>query len=319
MANPLKIIYLVPELGEYAIVPDGAIINIGGVQGPNFTVGGKPLLFADGTSTDGSATNFIKPDFQTVYDNTIGEAIIDFTSGKDFVLQAVNNNQFRFDADTGDVLITGKLVVQGGTTTIINAAIDTDRVAIHQSSGNYIPFIMEPAAGVVPYVNVVDIKTAHGGASVFTISPTGETYIKNLTADLVNGIDIAALATIVNRHVEIQSAEIKHPARQISVERTPAISSYPGTNVQAVLESLGTTVTEIRNTGISVRGLEHVQSLNSNTWTIVHNTNTKKIQVTIWDKTDELLWADAVQIKDSNTVVIKFSTPTTGRAILMLF
>lgn len=316
---PLKIVYLVPELGEYAVVPDGSIVNIGGVQGPNFTVGGKPLLFADGTSTDGSSVNFIKPNLQTVYDNSTGEAKIDFTSGKDFVLEAVNNNQFRFDADTGDVTISGKLIVNGGTTTVIHATIETDRVAIHPTAGDYVPFILEPLGGVVPSVNLFDIKTSFGGASVFTIGPTGETYIKNLNTGLINGVDIGVLAQTVAQHVEIQSSTIKHPAKQISVDRTPALSALPGADVQSVLESLGTTVSQIKNTSTNVRGFEHVQSSNSKKWTIVHGNNTRKVQVTIWDPVDEMLWADAVTIKDDNTVEVNFSTPTTGRAILMLF
>lgn len=47
-------VILIPELGEQGLLPDGGIINAGGIAGPHFTVSGKPLIFADGTATDGS-------------------------------------------------------------------------------------------------------------------------------------------------------------------------------------------------------------------------------------------------------------------------
>lgn len=314
----LKLIYLVPQLGEYALVPDGAIVNIGGVKGPNFTVGGKPLLFADGTSTDGSSNNFLRPDFQGVYINSVGEAFIDFTSGKDFVLQAVNNKQFRFDADTGEVTITGDLTVLGETTTVINASVETDRVAIHQTAGTYIPFIMEPVGGVTPTVNVVDIKVARSGASVFTIGPTGVTYIQSLTTGLINGIDLTALAADLNEHLDAEG--IKHSAEQISVDDSE-LDPITGSNVQEALQSIAQVINTLTSTSVGgdVRGYEHTQLVASSTWVISHNQSTKRVHLTIWDEEDEQLWPDTISIFDVNTVLVEFSTPIVGRAVLMLF
>ena len=45
---------VIEELGDLGRLPDGGVINAGGVQGPYFTVDGKALIFADGTATDGS-------------------------------------------------------------------------------------------------------------------------------------------------------------------------------------------------------------------------------------------------------------------------
>lgn len=56
MSEILKPLILIPELGEQGLLPDGGIINAGGVEGPNFTIGGKAVIFSDGTASDGSGT-----------------------------------------------------------------------------------------------------------------------------------------------------------------------------------------------------------------------------------------------------------------------
>jgi hypothetical protein len=221
----LKPIYLVDALGEQARVPDGAIINIGGVAGPTFTVGGKALLFADGSDTGGGV---ISPeiDFQSVYNSSAGEASISFVSGKDLVLEALNGNQFRFDADTGLVTITGNLVVQGSS--------------------------------------------------------------QPITAE----------------NVSVDQANLEPP--------------ITGTTVQQVIEQIATEMASI-STAELVKAYEHVQLQPLSTWTISHNQGTRKIQVSIWDNTDALMYADTVTLVDQNTVTIEYNTPVTGRAVLMLF
>lgn len=316
LQDVLKLIYLVPQLGEYAILPDGAIVNIGGVIGPNFTVGGKPLLFADGTATDGTVISILKPDLQNVYDNSVGEGFIDCTPNKDFVLQAVNDKQFRFDANTGLVTITGDLIVRGTTTTIIKTSVETDRVAIHQDAGDYTPFIMEPVVGVVPTVNVVDIKTEFGGDSVFSIGPGGTTWIKDLNVGSVNGIDLATLVATINSHINLESAEIKHTAAQISV----AESLAPAENVQQALEQIVQRVNTVEQIVVGVvRGFEFVQQVPATVWSIMHGANTNRVQVQVWNSDNEVVFSDTIKIIDSNNVIVTFNTPITGRAILMLF
>lgn len=309
----IKPIYIVEGLGEYALIPDGAIINIGGVAGPGFLVGGKPLLFADGTATDGSAVTNRQIDLQTVYQNSVGTAFIDFTAGKDFVLQAVNKNRFTFDADTGLVTISGDLKVLGSSTTVINTDVVSDKVWINQRAGDYIPFKMEPRPGVMPAVNVVDIKVLNGGPSVFYIDPAGSTHVQNLVTGTINGINLPALYEQFSDHANLEISGIRHKASQISVD---FIEGLPGNNVQAVLENV---VSTIRNISVSARGYEHVQSDAQEEWTIVHAQGTRRIQITIWDGDDEIMMSDSVRILDDNTLVVEFNTPTTGRAILMLF
>ena len=311
--DSLKLIYLVHELGEYALVPDNAVVSIGGVKGPTFTVGGKPLMFADGTSTDGTSATFLKPDFQAIYANSGAEATVDFTSGKDLVLRAVNDKEFRFDADTGDVTITGNLVIKGSATSLV----DVDRVIVRQSAGNYVPLRIEPAKGVVPQVNVVDIKVAQGGPSVFSVGPTGETYIYSLKTGLINGIDIVALAGELEAHV--RGPGIKHAASEISVDQAD-LDPLEGETVQEVLQSISNIVSTLTSQEVGdVRGFEHSQRIASTTWVVSHNQRTKRVHMTVWDEHDEQLLPDSVTIFDANTVVVRFGTPIVGRAILMLF
>lgn len=70
--------------------------------------------------------------------------------------------------------------------------------------------------------------------------------------------------------------------------------------------------------GSSVTGYEWVQAIPALTWTIPHMKGTKRIQITIWDSSDETVFAD-VKILDPDTVRVKFNTALSGRAVLMLF
>lgn len=56
MSQVFKPTYVIPELGELGQMPDGAIINAGGVTGPFFTIGGQAVILKDGTASDGSGT-----------------------------------------------------------------------------------------------------------------------------------------------------------------------------------------------------------------------------------------------------------------------
>lgn len=71
--------------------------------------------------------------------------------------------------------------------------------------------------------------------------------------------------------------------------------------------------------GGSVTGYEHTQAVASTLWTVVHNKNSRKVQATIWDSTDEMVYPDSVKIIDLNTLSVTFNTPQEGRAILLLF
>lgn len=71
--------------------------------------------------------------------------------------------------------------------------------------------------------------------------------------------------------------------------------------------------------GSTVSGYEWTQTVAATVWHIPHGKNTRRLQVSIWDLSDEMVFSDIVKIVDSNTVTISFNTPVSGRAILMLF
>lgn len=233
----IKPVYLIESLGEFGIAPPGAVLDVGNVAGPTFFVDGKPLIFADGTSTDGSGPiGFLKPGFQLVYENSDPATVL--LEDKDIIFIGENEREIKFDAETGDILI--------GSNSLFNTAVN---LAAHLSAGG-----------------------------------------------------------------------IKHSATQISIVTGPGPIS--GSNVQEAVQSIANYLANLgSNPGGdgTVTGYEHLQMDPEIEWSITHNGNTKRVQVTIWDMDDELLFSDKVKIVDENTVLVSFNTPVSGRAILMLF
>lgn len=157
----LKPVYHVEALGEQAVVPDGAILNIGGVAGPTFTVGGKALLFADGTSTSTDVVTRAD-DFQSVYERSVGEAFIDLSSGKDLVLEAVNGKQLRFDADTGTLTLTGQLVVLGSSQTVVAKNVYVDPTELQEPiTGTNVQEVIENITTVMSSLTTQDLVRAY--------------------------------------------------------------------------------------------------------------------------------------------------------------
>jgi hypothetical protein len=243
MATPiLKPIYFIESLGEYGLTPDGAILNIGGTAGPTFTVGGKALIFADGTTSDGDISYVFKPDLQAAYNNSSTPAITTLTTNKDIVWIALNGEQLVFDADTGDLRIGG----------------------------------------------------------------------------LINGIDIVGLSDRLEEHLAFNDTA-KHTASDISVN-TNGLDPVTGANVQEAIESIASVIKSLDvDPAGNIRGYEHTQIVPSDVWTIEHGGISRRIQITVWDNADEMIYTDSIEIADINTVIVTFSTPATGRAILMLF
>lgn len=124
MSTVFKVLYVNPGTGEHGRLPDLGLTNIGGTTGPTFFVGGKPLLFADGTATDGSNSALLANTLQGVY-NMSSPATVNFISGKDLQFTAVSGQYFNFNADTGKVTISGDLEVLGSINSGGSAAVRT--------------------------------------------------------------------------------------------------------------------------------------------------------------------------------------------------
>ena len=305
------LVYRDKTLGELALLPSGAIVDIGGVTGPNFTIGGKGVILSDGTASDGSGSGgaLFKPTTQIVYNNTAGEALTVCTSGKDIVWQATNGRQLRFDADTGQVDITGDLIVHGTTTTVIRSSIETDRVAIRAIDATYVPLIMEPQVGVVPVLDVVDIKVLHGGESVLRVDKDGETHITTIHTDKINDKELPGYFTELDNHLSLTAPGIRHTAEQISA------ANLARATVQGVLELMQAQIIALQaSSGLQL--IEFPFATPSTAWTVRHNRNTKKVMVTIYDGNDEEIIPDSIKITDGNIIEILWDVEQVGRVVI---
>lgn len=314
----LKPIYLDDD-GVFARLPDGSIINIGGVQGPYFTVGGKGLVFDDATSTKQGGTGLT---LQKIYDETVrhGEATIKLQTGKDFSIvdDTDKNIFFRIDSETGKVTLTGDLEVLGSSTIINTVIQDSDHWVISPSTGTVTPLKIEPDPGVTPIVDLVTVRKTYGTAPVFRIDKDGNI----ISTGLFNGIDITKLKSDLDSH--IAGTYGRHTASDIDIH---PIESLPGsTDVQSAIEALSNKVENSsggtggggNGTG-NVQGYEHVQTTPAKMWFITHGHNTRRVTVALYDDDWQLIIPDHVKIMDPNTVAVMFSSAIGGRGILTLF
>ena len=294
MSQVYKILYL-SHAGEHGRLPDLGIVNIGGTLGPTFSVGGKPLLFADGSTTDGSPPS-LSNTLQGAY-NASTPATINLATGKPFTINALNSKFFSIDPNTGKVTITGDLEVLGASTVVEGVLANVDQVVINPPVGSAPGLIIEPQVGVTLSTDLVSIKLVNGGPSVFSISNTGDVYAgtKNVT-----------------RHLD--GVGIKHKADEISV--AGPFANVSGSNVEEALASIDT---QLGGLAASISTYEHVQAAPAAMWTIVHGANSTRPTVTIYDATNYQILPGEVQIVDGNTVRVYFNTPIDGRAILILF
>lgn len=120
--NVLKLLYLNRDLGEAGLVPDGAIVNIGGVSGSDFTIGGKGVMLADGTTTGPLGTNTVT--LQKVYDNSqTGELILG--GNKDIFFKGTTSQGLHVSGLTGAVNIDADLTINNVVITgLVNGSID---------------------------------------------------------------------------------------------------------------------------------------------------------------------------------------------------
>lgn len=313
MSTPriFKPIYLFDEDGELGRLPDNAIINAGGVAGPTFTVGGRGLLFDDGTSTNPTpGTGFT---LDIAYSNSTSPATINLVSGKDLVFDAVNSKKFIFDADTGAVIIEGDLTVLGASNVVEGTISNLDQVNIRPPLPTTVGLTLQPLAGVAPTVNLLEVAVAAGGPLVFSVGPTGVTTIKDV---VVTGLFNGVAASEIAAHINSSTVPAKHSAAQISVDDS-TFTNVEGADVQAAFASIDSKLVSI-GTG-NVAGFEYIQSAPSMVWAIAHGGGSTKVQVTVWDEANSMVLPDAMTIVDGNTVFITFGSPQAGRAILMLF
>jgi len=119
MSDPIfRPVFVIPELGDLGRLPDGAIINAGGVSG-HFTVDGQAVILKDGTASDGS-----------------GQVIITGSSGNDVrgyehiqtvpaAMWIINHNrntrrvQFTLWSDTDEIMMADVVQIQTSNTVTV--------------------------------------------------------------------------------------------------------------------------------------------------------------------------------------------------------
>jgi hypothetical protein len=62
-----------------------------------------------------------------------------------------------------------------------------------------------------------------------------------------------------------------------------------------------------------------VQTVSAAHWLVQHNKASTRPTVTIYGDDGFQFWPDEIQIVDQNTISIFFNSPTTGRAVILLF
>lgn len=308
MSEVLRLIYDIADLGELGRLPDGAIVNIGGTIGPNFTVGGKGVLLDDGTSSGGGSGVTL----QTAYANSSTPAQMNFSTGKDLILSALNDLKFIFDADTGAVTIEGDLTVLGNSTVIEGTISNLDQVNIRPPNAGTTGLTLRPSAGVTPTVNLLEVAVTNSGPLALSVQPNGTVSAPVLQVNTINGVAIADLLS----HIDGLLTPPKHSASQISFDDTGLVN-ISGSTVQEAIADIDSKLGVIGTSGVV--GYEYTQIAPSAIWFINHGGNSVRVQVTIWDETNQAMLADTMTIVDNNQVHIFFASPQAGRAVLMLF
>lgn len=322
-----KLITLTPS-GVLRRTENGAITNIGGTASGTFTVDGKALVFADGTSTTGGPVD-IASDLQSVYDNTTvnptsNAAAIKLTTGKDFAILDDSDDSvfFRIDSESGKITITGDLEVLGSSTIIETVVTDSDHWKITPSTGVVSALVVEPDFGVTPLVDLVVFKSEYAEAvPAFKIDSLGNTTIRSLNvannltvAGTINGYDLSAIVNVLTNHVT-SSLSIKHTALEINVDATPAlVSLQPISNVQNSLEQLNIKIDNA--TGSASNIITFVKNIPAIQWTISHNMGSSSITYTLWDTNNKAIFADSVEIVDDNTLIVDWGVAQAGKIVI---
>lgn len=242
--------------GVLSQLPNGALINAGGTISPTFTVGGRGLLFDDGSSTSGGAIS--QSTLQSAYNNTQavdGKAQINLVSGKDFAIvgSSSGSTYLNVDAETGDIVLS----------------------------------------------STVDV----GGNAIFR---------QNISVEgTINGINIQTLNAAFNAHTA--GTQLKHPAAAVTVAPIPGFLSIAA-DVQTALELINTELSKP-----TTAGYEHEQQEPDVTWVVNHSLGTRRVHIAIYDDNWEQIIPDSVRLSDINTITVSFSSPVTGRAMVISF
>lgn len=228
----------VDTTGQYRRLPSDGILDIAGVSSPNFTVDGRAIMFADGSSSTGESS----VDLQTVYNHSTavnGAAKILLQAGKDFSICDIYGNPFiSVDSETGKVTINGEMSVVSSIVKFLGAYQEFDHLNVLSNDGLKTSLLIEPKPGITFQTDPVRIRTTAGGATDFAINTLGQTYIRDLIVDSISGVSVTSLSN----HLSPLATPFKHFAAEIKYEPTldhPTEWSFGvNTSVDEALDSI---------------------------------------------------------------------------------
>lgn len=314
--------------GVFGQLPDGGIINAGGTSSGTFTVGGRGLLFDDGSST--ATVSGAGLTLQSAYNASTtvnGKAGIQLSAGKDLVITDPNSdgNFFTISSVDGTVTINGNLLVNGISTVLETTTLKSDHWLVQPLSPNTTAISIIPDPSLTGMVaDLFSVRTKAGAAPAVRIDNNGNLLLtQNLTVNgLINGVNLAALNTEVQTHNA--GTAWNHYAADVFI--TP-ITGLNATNVQQALQQLETNITNIVNSGGgghggntgSCFGYNFIQTAPALSWTIPHMGATLNAVVNIYDGANQQIIPQHVQLVDINNILVTFLSPQVGRAVVILF
>lgn len=309
--NPI----FVDHKGSYRRIPDGAILNIGGIHSnTGFTVNGQAIMLADGSTTDGAGGISL----QAVYNNSVpenGAARIKLVPGKSFsISDPAGETDYLVVDPNGKITILGELRVDSSIIFLAGAHQEADHWSILANDGSKVSLLIEPKQNVTYAGHVVRIRSSFDGPIDFSIDQFGDTYIRSLNVDTINGQPIGNLFNQLSSIQAALDAFMNSENSQI----LDLANKFQAIDTQ--LDGLDTRVTAIENqisslSVTNVLGFEYTQNVPASTWTIIHNAGSNRVQFTVYEEMMRFIVPDDVIMLDMNTLVIHFAAEQVGKCI----
>lgn len=343
-------LYRDPYDGIQTEVPDGGIVNIGGTSNATFTVAGKGVMLADGSTSNGDPSALFN--LQVAYRNSNGpngDAAINMLAGKDFVIRSTQPGKFfKIDAETGDVVITGNLYVSGDTTVVETVVTDYDHILITPRAPDSVGFRLKYDGSTIPNASYMEVFDNRLGINVFSIDRFGstdvlalrvQTDIQMVDGGLVDGVDVSELASLFTLHTT-HSQDEKHWTDEIRLSAQMA-SAPEAANLQNLLEffdssinisnqlvsQIQTRVDELRHDVDSIefeqalepRGYVHVQEVTDVEWVVNHNKGTTNFTYVLFDASGRQFIPNEVIVDSPDSFRVRMNMPTSGRVNIIFF
>ena len=335
------------KLAHLPLLPDGSILNIGGTSLSTFTVGGKGLLFDDGTSTSGDGgANFSALTLQKVYDNTApdnnGSATLKLSVDKNLTITNADGSEplFSINSSTGEISVPLNFKI--GEIPFLEFYQEFSQHISGDGQLNHFAanVLIFPIENLIPGTD--NVQSALEQLSDKLVQQSSN---KSLTAGYEHTQNVASQTWTISHNSDTMRAHVTlydENWEQIIPEKikitdrntiTVTLNEPMAGKAMVYLMYLGAEDDNSDECVIkypilpceqnSVRGLvggyEYIQVNPSDAWLIEHNANIRRANVTIYDENWEQILPDKVKIINNDVISVTFNTPISGRALIMLF